>query len=80
MDVDAFEEAAATARGTREPATYRTALVLYADDLLPEDRYEQWTEGRRDELRQLYLALRVELAGSPPPARTRLSWPPSTQG
>ncbi|CAN5661865.1 BTAD domain-containing putative transcriptional regulator [soil metagenome] len=63
MDVDAFEEAAASARGAREPATYRTALELYADDLLPEDRYEQWTEGRRDELRQLYLALRVELAG-----------------
>ena len=52
-----------SSRGAREPATYRTALGLYADDLLPEDRYEQWTEGRRDELRRLYLALLVELAG-----------------
>jgi predicted ATPase/DNA-binding SARP family transcriptional activator/DNA-binding CsgD family transcriptional regulator len=63
VDVDAFEEAAATARGAKEPAAYRAALDLYEGDLLPEDRYEQWTEGRREELRQLYLALLVELAG-----------------
>ena len=62
VDVDAFEEAAATARGAKEPATYRAALDLYEGDLLPEDRYEEWTEGRREELRQLYLALLVELA------------------
>jgi len=63
VDVDAFEEAAATARRTKEPATYRAALDLYGGDLLPEDRYEQWTEGRRVELQQLHLALLVELAG-----------------
>src|SRR5215212_4871259 len=62
VDVDAFEEAAATARGAKEPATYRAALDLYEGDLLPEDRYEEWTEGRRQELRQLYLALLVALA------------------
>src|SRR5215211_7750321 len=62
VDVDAFEEAAATARGAKEPATYRAALDLYEGDLLPEDRYEEWTEGRREELRQLYLALLLELA------------------
>jgi DNA-binding SARP family transcriptional activator len=63
VDVDAFEEAASTARGSREPAAYRAALELYTDDLLPEDLYEEWTEGKRDELRQLYLALLAELAG-----------------
>ena len=63
VDVDAFEQVAITARGAKEPATYRAALDLYASDLLPEDRYEVWTEGRREELRQLYLALLVELAG-----------------
>ena len=63
VDVDAFEEAAATARRAKEPATYRVAIDLYGGDLLPEDRYEEWTEGRRNELRQLYLALLVELAG-----------------
>src|SRR5215211_5235560 len=62
VDVDAFEEAASTARRVKEPATYRAALDLYGGGLLPEDRYEEWTEGRRDELRQLYLALLVELA------------------
>ena len=29
VDVDAFEEAATTARGSQEPATYRAALDLY---------------------------------------------------
>ena len=62
VDVEAFEEAAATARREREPAAYRAALDLYAGDLLPEDRYGVWTEERREELRQLYLALLVELA------------------
>jgi predicted ATPase/DNA-binding SARP family transcriptional activator/DNA-binding CsgD family transcriptional regulator/Flp pilus assembly protein TadD len=63
VDVDAFEKAAATAKRTKEPATYRVAIGLYVGDLLPQDRYEEWTEGRRVELRQLYLALLVELAG-----------------
>jgi predicted ATPase/DNA-binding SARP family transcriptional activator/DNA-binding CsgD family transcriptional regulator len=63
VDVDAFEEAAATARRTRDPAAYRVAPELYAGDLLPEDRYEEWTQGRREELRQLHLALLIELAG-----------------
>jgi len=31
---------------------------------LPEDRYEEWAEGRRGELRRIYLALLVELAGT----------------
>jgi DNA-binding SARP family transcriptional activator len=62
VDVDAFEQAAVRARGTKEPATYRAALDLYEGDLLPEDRYEEWTEGEREELRQLYLALLIELA------------------
>jgi predicted ATPase len=30
---------------------------------LPEDRYEEWAEGGREELRRTYLALLVELAG-----------------
>jgi predicted ATPase/DNA-binding SARP family transcriptional activator/DNA-binding CsgD family transcriptional regulator len=63
VDVDAFEEAASTARRSREPAAYGAALELYTYDLLPEDLYEEWTEGKRDELRQLYLALLAELAG-----------------
>jgi predicted ATPase/DNA-binding SARP family transcriptional activator/DNA-binding CsgD family transcriptional regulator len=63
MDVDAFEEAARTARRARDPSVYGAALDLYAGDLLPDNRYEGWAEGRREELRQLYLALHLELAG-----------------
>ena len=62
LDVDAFEEAAATARRSREPAAYRAALNLYAGELLPRDPYEEWAEDRREGLRQLFLALLVELA------------------
>jgi DNA-binding SARP family transcriptional activator len=62
VDVEAFEEAAATARRSGDPAAYRAAVDLYAGDLLPEDRYEGWAESRREELRRLYLALLVELA------------------
>lgn len=39
------------------------ALDLYAGGLLPEDRYEAWAVERREELRQLYLALLVEVSG-----------------
>jgi DNA-binding SARP family transcriptional activator len=63
VDADAFEEAATTARRSTDPAAYRAAIDLYAGELLPEDRYEEWTEGRREQLRQLYLALLVALAG-----------------
>jgi predicted ATPase/DNA-binding SARP family transcriptional activator/DNA-binding CsgD family transcriptional regulator len=62
VDVEAFEAATATARREREPAAYRAALDLYAEELLPADRYEEWAEVRRRELRQLHLALLAELA------------------
>jgi DNA-binding SARP family transcriptional activator len=62
VDADAFEEAAATARRARDPAVYRAAIDLYTGDLLPDDRYEGWVEYRREELRQLYLTLLIELA------------------
>ncbi|HET7271433.1 MAG TPA: BTAD domain-containing putative transcriptional regulator, partial [Rubrobacter sp.] len=63
VDVDMFEETAATARRSRDPAAYRAAIDLYAGELLPGDRYEDWTERRREELRQLHLALLTEMAG-----------------
>jgi len=62
VDVEAFEEAAETARRECEPATYRAALDLYAGELLPGDRYEEWAEDRRQGLRRLNLALLMELA------------------
>jgi DNA-binding SARP family transcriptional activator len=62
VDVEAFEEAAATARNSRAPAAYRAAIHLYAGELLPDERYEQWAEDRRQELRSVYLSLLMELA------------------
>jgi predicted ATPase/DNA-binding SARP family transcriptional activator len=62
LDVNAFEEAATSARRAHDPYVYGAALDLYAGELLPEDRYEGWAEGRREELRHLYLVLHLELA------------------
>jgi DNA-binding SARP family transcriptional activator len=63
VDVEAFEQAAATARRSKDPAAYRAAIELYSGELLPEDRYEEWAESRRQELRRTFLSLLVELAG-----------------
>ena len=63
VDVEAFEEAAITARHSREPAAYRAAIDLYSGELLPQDRYEAWAEERRAQLRGVYLSLLLELAG-----------------
>jgi predicted ATPase/DNA-binding SARP family transcriptional activator/DNA-binding CsgD family transcriptional regulator len=62
VDIDAFEEAADTARRSKDPAAYRAAIELYSGELLPEDRYEEWAESHRGELRQTLLSLLVELA------------------
>jgi predicted ATPase/DNA-binding SARP family transcriptional activator/DNA-binding CsgD family transcriptional regulator len=62
VDVEAFEQAAATARRSKDPAAYRAAIELYSGELLPEDRYEGWAEERRETLRQTHLRLLVELA------------------
>lgn len=62
VDVAAFEAASAAARGTRDAAAHANAVRLYAGDLLPEDRYEDWTTGRREALRESYLALLLAMA------------------
>jgi non-specific serine/threonine protein kinase len=61
VDVEAFQEAATTARHAMEPAAFRVAIDLYAGELLPEDRYEGWVEERRTQLKELYLSLLLEL-------------------
>src|SRR5215217_5226372 len=61
LDVEAFEEAAASARRSREPAAHRAALNLYAGELLPRDPYEEWAEVPREGLGQSFLALLIEL-------------------
>jgi DNA-binding SARP family transcriptional activator len=63
VDVEAFEDATLIARRFQSPAAYRAALDLYGGELLPDDPSEEWAEARREALRQLYLALLIELAG-----------------
>ena len=62
VDVEAFEQASDIARRSKDPSAYRAAIELYSGELLPEDRYEEWTQGRRGELRQTFLSLLVEIA------------------
>ena len=62
VDVDRLELAAARARRARTPAAYRDALSLYAGELLPENRYDDWVAERRDELAELAGELEEELA------------------
>src|SRR5262245_10664328 len=61
VDVDEFERAAVEARRAGTPAAYRAALGLYGGELLPENRYEDWVDGRREELAELSAALAEEL-------------------
>src|SRR5215204_2749501 len=61
VDVEAFEEAAVTARRALKPTAFRAAIDLYTGELLPQDRYEGWVEERRAQLKELYLTLLLEL-------------------
>ncbi|MBA2535800.1 MAG: tetratricopeptide repeat protein [Rubrobacter sp.] len=63
VDAEAFEEATLAARRSRDPASYRMAIDLYAGELLPGDRFEDWAEDLRADLRRLYLTLLIGLAG-----------------
>src|SRR5436305_8984189 len=58
VDVDLLDAAATEARRLKTPAAYRAALSLYRGELLPENRYDDWAETRREEL----ATLAVELA------------------
>ena len=53
VDVERFERAAADARRAGTSDAYRAALSLYGGELLPENRYDDWVDGRREELAEL---------------------------
>src|SRR5580704_1937521 len=61
IDAVAFEELAVAAREQGKPGAYRSALEGFDAELLPADRYEDWSRERRDSLDQLRLALGAEL-------------------
>ncbi len=50
VDVDEFERAAEQARRAGSADAYRAAMSLYAGELLPENRYEDWAGARREQL------------------------------
>src|SRR5207253_1342430 len=62
IDVEAFGAAAEAAHRSGDAKAYEEVIELYTGDLLPEDLYEDWTIGRREELHSAYLALLVGLA------------------
>lgn len=63
VDVAAFWTAVAAGRRGGNVDDYRRAIELYADGLLPEDRYEEWSFGPREELRREFAAALEEFAG-----------------
>src|SRR6266702_3942943 len=62
VDVERFEGSVAAARRARDAEAYRSALAVYRGDLLPDDPYEEWAIGRREELRRTFVAASLELA------------------
>jgi predicted ATPase len=72
VDVDDFESAAGEARRSGSPVMFGAALARYGGELLPEDRYEDWTLARRDQLEQLRGTLEEESIGRASDEATRV--------
>ena len=63
LDIDEFRSCARAARSSQKRLDlYEEAIACYGGDLLVEDRYEEWTEGPRQELRDLHNELLIELS------------------
>ena len=62
VDVDDFTTAVEHARSRRSLEAYSAAADLYPGELLPEDRYDDWTDAPRDALREQHTAVLTELA------------------
>ncbi len=62
IDADAFDRLAADALAHPTGAALEGALGAYNGDLLPEDRYEEWTSPRRDALAAQHTALLLRQA------------------
>lgn len=62
VDAAAFEQAAERANGSTDVAQLRAALQLWSGELLPEDRYADWTLAARDRLDEHRANLAVTLS------------------
>jgi predicted ATPase len=72
VDLERLARAAADARQLRTTGAYRVALSLYGGELLPENRYDDWAAGRREDLAELAAELAEELAALGPDGANRL--------
>jgi predicted ATPase len=64
VDVRQFQQRSALARATGDLTDLRAAAAAYTGDLLPEDRFEDWAVRPREELRENFCDLLVDLADS----------------
>jgi DNA-binding SARP family transcriptional activator len=62
IDAEVFETVATRARRAHDPLAMQSALDLYRGDLLPDNRYEEWTVARRDALQRVYIETLLDLA------------------
>jgi DNA-binding SARP family transcriptional activator len=62
VDVDEFERLAQRGLRTRQVEELTAAAADYSGELLPEDRFEEWAEERREQLGQLYVQVLTALA------------------
>jgi predicted ATPase/DNA-binding SARP family transcriptional activator/Tfp pilus assembly protein PilF len=63
-DLVAFEAAVAHARRSRDRAAFEAAIARYTGDLLPDDRYEEWSFHARERARAAYLDLLRDFAAT----------------
>jgi DNA-binding SARP family transcriptional activator len=62
IDADEFQELAESALRQRAVSAYEAALAAYPGELLPEDRYEDWSAERRTALAGLHIRMLLRLA------------------
>src|SRR3954454_8321882 len=63
VGVEAFQRSDGEARGSADRELCVAAVELYTGELLPEDRYEDWSTARRESLREMCIVLLLELSG-----------------
>ena len=61
VDVDEFTALAQAAIDSGDPSLYNAAIDIYRGELLPEDRYEEWSAPRRASLQQTFIDLLQKL-------------------
>jgi DNA-binding SARP family transcriptional activator len=64
IDADQFQYLAEAALRLGSVEAYERALAVYGGELLPEDRYEDWSAERREYLAQMNIRLLIGLANA----------------